>query len=208
MKPERAKRSVLIAGLAVPAGLLFTIALLTLVQWDFARSLGWHPWRAAMFDWPSGLALGPYGRALTVAFLVCAGALLLLAISRLVPSRAFAVSCVVVAVGMVGLAFDTDPTLARKPATWHGRLHDAGFITMGLGLLGVWVSSWPHVRRSFWLATLTVVSALSLLAVLATRGVAIYAFLLLTASWFVCVVAVRAGSMSDTVVQTHGDVNA
>jgi hypothetical protein len=136
MNPERAKRSVLIAGLAVPAGLLFTIALLTLVQWDFARSLGWHPWRAAMFDWPSGLALGPYGRALTVAFLVCAGALLLLAISRLVPSRAFAVSCVVVAVGMVGLAFDTDPTLARKPATWHGRLHDAGFITMGLGLVG------------------------------------------------------------------------
>jgi hypothetical protein len=44
--------------------------VLTLIQYDFLRNLGWHPLEASTLDWPSGLALGPHGIWMTVTFLV------------------------------------------------------------------------------------------------------------------------------------------
>ena len=48
--------------------LLFALVVvtLTLLQYDFLRGLGWDPINAPTFDWPSGLALGPYGIVMTL----------------------------------------------------------------------------------------------------------------------------------------------
>src|SRR5436190_18131443 len=53
--------SVLFAGVLV---------ILTLIEYDFMRSLGWEPLGWSNTDWPSGLALGPYGYIMTAAFLI------------------------------------------------------------------------------------------------------------------------------------------
>jgi len=57
------------AGMAAP--LLFggALVVLTLVENHFLRSLGWDPLQAPTLDWPSGLALGPYGSLMTAVFI-------------------------------------------------------------------------------------------------------------------------------------------
>ena len=62
-----------LAALAGTIGpLLFgsVLLVLTLIDYDFMGSLGWEPLSVTTSVWPSGLALGPYGRVMTVAFLV------------------------------------------------------------------------------------------------------------------------------------------
>jgi hypothetical protein len=130
----------LLAALCLPA----TIAGLTIVQAPFMRTLGWDPVRAPTMDWPSGLALGPYGVALTVQFVAAGGALFNLAdgAARWLRTRALRIArpmrlaLSIAALGMVGLAFPTDPTLTTRVATWHGRLHDLSYVLLGLGLSG------------------------------------------------------------------------
>ena len=52
--------------------ILFALVLITLtiIQYDFLRGLGWHPINDPTFDWPSGLALGPYGIVMTATFII------------------------------------------------------------------------------------------------------------------------------------------
>jgi hypothetical protein len=46
------------------------LIILTLIEYDFMRSLGWEPLGLSNTDWPSGLALGPHGYIMTAAFLI------------------------------------------------------------------------------------------------------------------------------------------
>ncbi len=50
------------------------VAVLSVVEYDFARELGWHPIRRTAAGWPSLLALGDLGWLLT-ATLACCGLL-------------------------------------------------------------------------------------------------------------------------------------
>ncbi len=52
--------------------ILFAVVLatLTIVKYDFLLSLGWHPINDPTFDWPSGLALGPFGWIMTATFII------------------------------------------------------------------------------------------------------------------------------------------
>jgi len=62
-----------LAALAGTIGpLLFgsILLVLTVIEHHFMRSLGSEPLRVTTSDWPSGLALGPYGYVMTAAFLV------------------------------------------------------------------------------------------------------------------------------------------
>ena len=56
------------AGIIGP--ILFGIVLLalTILEYEFLLSLGWRPLQP--LDWPSGLALGPYGWIMTLTFLL------------------------------------------------------------------------------------------------------------------------------------------
>src|ERR1043166_6350932 len=59
-----------LAGTLGPALFGGVLVVLTLIEYDFMRSLGWEPLGVSNTDWPSGLALGPYGYVMTGAFLI------------------------------------------------------------------------------------------------------------------------------------------
>src|SRR5688572_16693120 len=119
--------------------LFATVTLsLTTIKYDFLRSLGWHPINDPTFDWPSGLALGPYGIIMTLTFIISGLLMSLLALrlrADLKPGMSRTIgSTLLVAAGLAlaGLSFTTDPTLSTTHATLHGRLHDLSFVILGL----------------------------------------------------------------------------
>ena len=130
--------------------LLATVtATLTIIKYDFLRGLGWHPINDPTFDWPSGLALGPYGIIMTLTFIISGllmsmlGLRLFLDLStssrrRLKPgaaSKAGSALLMCAGLALAALSFTTDPTIRTTPATLHGRLHDLSFVLLGLSLM-------------------------------------------------------------------------
>ena len=116
------------------------LAILTFVKYEFLLSLGWHPIHDPTFDWPSGLALGPFGWIMTLTFIVT-GLLMTLFARRLFldlkPTPASKLGATLMALAglfLAALAFTTDPTIRDYPATWHGSLHDLSFLLLGLTL--------------------------------------------------------------------------
>ena len=126
-----------------------TLVILTVLQYDFMRELGWRPLQVV--DWPSGLALGPYGMWMTAAFLL-SGLLMAVFALGLRPAlgngsapRIGTTGLFLAGFAMAGLAFPTDPTFRDYPKTWHGYLHDGFFVLLGLALL----TSMLALGRSF-----------------------------------------------------------
>ena len=122
--------------------ILFAVVLatLTIVKYDFLLSLGWHPINDPTFDWPSGLALGPYGWIMTATF-ITSGLIMTLFARRLfldlklTPASKLGTTLLAFAgLFLATLAFTTDPTIRDTPATLHGRLHDLSFVLLGLTL--------------------------------------------------------------------------
>lgn len=116
------------------------LAALTIVEYDFLLSLGWHPIDDPTFDWPSGLALGKFGWVMTATFII-SGLIMTLFGYRLFldlkPTRASRIGAALMALAglcLAALAFTTDPTIRDYPSTWHGRLHDLSFVLLGLTL--------------------------------------------------------------------------
>lgn len=168
------------------------MGVLTGLQWEFMAGLGWHPLRAPTFDWPSGLALGPYGAWMTGLFIACGGALIAFALALrdwlrrrdLHLPKAIALAFCGAGLGMSGLAFSTDPTLTTITPTWHGRLHDLSFVVLGAalaaGLLLFAASAW-RTRRTASLATVCV--AIIAAAGFALKGLLFYAMFVAVFSW-------------------------
>lgn len=181
-----------LAGKVGPILFGLTLLILTLLDADFLRSLGWDPVRAPTFDWPSGLSLGPHGGIMIAAFLVN-GALMMifgLGLGQTVPQTMMgkaATHLMVLAGGaMMGLAFLTDPTLRDYPATWHGRLHDLSFVALGLTLFpsmilfGISFLALPSWRNVGWYTFLTLTFAIPAFAL---KGIAFYIFLAMVLTW-------------------------
>src|SRR5512136_901925 len=106
-----------LAGICGPIVFGFTLAALTLVKYDFLRSLGWDPLSAPTFDWPSGLALGSAGWVMTSVFILSGGLTIFFAcgLFPVLPpfpiSRAASTLLAFSGLALMGLAFTTDPTL-------------------------------------------------------------------------------------------------
>ncbi len=123
-----------------PVLFAFILTILTLVEYEFLLSLGWHPINDPTFDWPSGLALGRFGWVMTATFILT-GLLMTLFARRLfldlkqTPASKLGTTLMACAgLFLAALAFTTDPTIRDYPATWHGRLHDLSFVLLGLTL--------------------------------------------------------------------------
>ena len=124
------------------APILFAVVLISLsfLQNDFMRTLGWDPLTAPTRDWPSGLALGPWGLVMTATFIACGLLLVFFAFGirqafRAAPggsTASFLLSLSGFALSF--LAFSTDPTNRASPATLHGRVHDGAFVVLGVTL--------------------------------------------------------------------------
>ena len=191
-------RAAVLAGIAGPLVLGTSIVILSFAQYGFMRRLGWHPLRAPTLDWPSGLALGPYGRALSVSFVLCGLALPVFAAglataldgdhNRGPTLKAGHASLILAGIALVVLASDTDPTFSEEPTTWHGGLHDAAFTLLGLALmpalilLGLRMIRDPTWRSHGFYTLSTVVFATGGFLL---RGVAFYLFLGAVLCWFV-----------------------
>lgn len=196
------KRLALLSGLIGPVLFAVMLTALTLLQFDFLRGLGWDPLRDPTFDWPSGNALGPYGIWMTLTFLLAGLMMALFALglrADLPPapvSTAGSVLLALAGLALMGLAFTTDPTIRSTPATWHGRLHDASFVVLGLTLLpAMLVLGWAFRLDPRWREVSTYTWATVALAfpTFWLKGAFFYIFLLAVLTWSE-VVALRFGA--------------
>jgi hypothetical protein len=204
------KQKVQLAALAGRIGPLIlgsVITILTIVQRDFMTSIGWK--LEAPLDWPSGLALGPYGWIMTLTFLLC-GILIIIFASglrlRLPDIKPAIISIwllVLAGVGMVGLISPTDKTIRTTPKTWHGILHDSSFAVIGLTLMPAMILLGFVFRRDErWkdLAIYTWVTVALAIPTFWMKGFAFYLFLLAILVW--CeVIAFRL----QRTLKTHDD---
>ena len=152
-----------IAGIVGPILFAVVVTGLTIVQADFMRTLGWNP-RGPVIDWPSGLALGPYGWLMTVTFFVCGA--------------------------MMGLIASTDRTLSAAPRTWHGILHDGFFALLGFMMMpGMLLLGRVFRKNEYWnnLAIYTWGTLAFVIPTFWLKGVAFYVFLLAILTWSVVV---------------------
>jgi hypothetical protein len=170
------------------------ITVLTIAQADFMRTLGWNP-LGPVIDWPSGLALGPYGWLMTVTFFVCGAMMAFFAYGlQLVLDARLATTLLMIAgFAMMGLIFTTDPTLTSTSRTWHGLLHDSFFALLGLTLMpGMLLLGRAFQRNKQW-KNLTLYTWATLVLVVPTfwlKGLAFYVFLLAILTW-IAVIAAR-----------------
>ncbi len=169
-----------------------TVTALTILQYDFLLGLGWHPLHAPTFDWPSGLALGPYGPWMTLTFIFSGLILFLLALrlkAGLDPAPASKIGSALLALSglaLTGLAFTTDPTIRSTPATWHGRLHDLSFVLLGITLLLSMLFLGKAFREDMrWrgYGIYTWITAALAIPAFILKGGAFYLFLLAVLTW-------------------------
>lgn len=123
--------------------LVATMVVLTIEQRAYLRAQGWSPVHRTPTEWPSLLATGPGGWALSVAFVATGAALALCAVSvfrgRLIGiplrrSRLAGVLLVVSAVGLLGVAFPADPATSQVHS-WHASVHDLSYPFIPLGVI-------------------------------------------------------------------------
>ncbi|MFL7868800.1 MAG: DUF998 domain-containing protein [Anaerolineales bacterium] len=190
----RFRKLAALGGILGPLLFAGVVTTLTIVQYDFMRSLGWDPIHAPTFDWPSGLSLGPYGIWMTLTFILSG---LLMAIFALALRTALnggtaprigTLGLLLSGCALMGLAFTTDPTIRTTPATWHGRLHDLSFVLLGVFML----SSMLGLGRAFqsdsrWqgFGSYTFITAALAIPSFALKGIAFYIFLGAILTWSV-----------------------
>ncbi len=184
------QKTAALAGMIGPAFFGAMLVILTFVEYDFMRSLRWHPINAPTVDWPSGLALGPYGGWMIATFIVGGLLLMLFAISRWqrFPSSAGPKFLFVAGIGLMMLSFLTDPTFRSDPAvTWHGVLHDASYMLLGLGLLpGLFLMARQFARHPAWRtqAGLTWLVLALTVPTFIIKGITFYIFLFAVLIWY------------------------
>lgn len=196
------KKVAVISGLIGPLLFALVVTTLTIIQFDFLLSLGWHPFYAPTFDWPSGLALGKYGWIMTATFIV-SGLMMSLFASGLrlsLPrSRSTLISTFILSlagIALAGLAFTTDPTIRSTPATWHGELHDLSFVLLGITLMpSILLLGFVFRNDGYWkgLSLYTWITVALALPTFWFKGAAFYVFMLMVLAWSE-VVAIRLGS--------------
>ena len=178
------------AGIVGPILFGLVLLILTFVEHDFLLSLGWRPLEP--LDWPSGLALGPYGWIMTLTFLISGLLMTLFAYGlRLSLPRSgwtwlstWLLSTAGLA--MIGLTFASDPTIRSTPRTWHGLLHDSFFVVLGLTFMPAMVLLGFAFRKdSRWenLATYTWVTVALAVPTFWLKGFAFYVFLSAALIW-------------------------
>jgi hypothetical protein len=195
-----------LGGIVGPILFAGVVTTLTIVQYDFMRSLGWDPIYAPTFDWPSGLSLGPYGLWMTLTFILSGLLMAIFALAlrtvldeRTAP-RIGILGLLLSGCALKGLAFTTDPTIRSTPATWHGRLHDLSFVLLGvfmlLSMLGLGRAFQNDPRwRKFGLYTF--ITAACAIPSFALKGIAFYLFLGAILAWSVTV-AIQLLRLSNT----------
>ena len=185
-------RSAAVAGMVGPVLFAGVLLALTAAEYDFMLGIGWRPLEDPAGAWPSGLALGPYGWAQVVNFVVSG---LLLAIFALGlwrrtsgghRSRAGPALLLLAGVAMALMGFETDPIHRTGPRTLHGLIHDAAFVLFVFSLVPALFLLWASFRGNpLWRghARYTLVTATLAALALLLPGVAYYLFVAVVLAW-------------------------
>jgi hypothetical protein len=198
-----------VAGMVSPALFAIVLLALTVIQYRFMLGIGWRPLRDPANAWPSGLALGPYGRAQTASFVVSGLSLMLFAIglhlgatggrgSRVGPTLLF-----VAGTAMALMAFETDPIRRTGPRTLHGWIHDTAFVLFVLAVLPAFFFLWRRLSKDpRWRvhARYTLITGLLATLLLFLPGVAYYLFLAVVLAW----VSVTGGTLWKRAARDNG----
>jgi len=180
------------AGTVGPVLFGVVLMVLTAVQYDFMIGIGWRPLEDPAGAWPSGLALGPYGWAQVLNFVISGLLLMLLAVglhctaasghgSRIGPILLF-----VAGGAMALMGFNTDPILREGPRTLHGLVHDLAFALFVLCLLSSLFFLWRSLRRDApWQghARYTLATGVIATLLISLPGVAYYLFIAVVLAW-------------------------
>ena len=178
------------AGIVGPLLLGSVITILTTLEWRFMTSIGWRP--RSPLDWPSGLALGPYGWLMTLTFLISGLLIIVFAIGlRLSLARIRLVNIaiwllILAGIGMIGLISPTDKTMDRPLRTWHGILHDSSFTVIGLTLMPAMILlGFVFLKDTRWknLAVYTWITVALAVPTFWMKGFAFYFFLMAILLW-------------------------
>jgi hypothetical protein len=176
-----------LAGIIGPAIFAVLVTGLTFAETGFMRSIGWNPF-GNVLDWPSGLAMGPYGWLMTINFFISGAMMAFFAYGlKLALQEKFATTLLMLAgFAMMGLVFTTDPTIRSYPKTWHGILHDSFFAVLGVMLmLGMLLLGRVFRKHEHW-KNLSIYTWGTLALVVPTfwlKGMAFYVFLAAILVW-------------------------
>jgi hypothetical protein len=176
-----------LAGMIGPILFAVVVIGLTIAQADFMRTLGWNP-LGPVIDWPSGLAMGPYGWLMTITFFVCGAMMSFFAYGlKLALDDKLATTLLMLAgLAMMGLVFTSQPTIGRTSYNWHGFLHDAFFVVLGAALMpGMLLLGRVFQKHEHWknLALYTWGMLALVIPTFWLKGVAFYVFLLAILMW-------------------------
>lgn len=178
-----------LAGIVGPFLFGTMLVILTVLEYDFMRSLRWDPLLAATTDWPSGLSLGPDGGWMVATFIL--GGLLLvlfaLGLRQLFPASLGPAFLFIAGIGLMTLSSLTDPTYTSAPPTLHGQIHDAAYVLLGLGLLpGLFILAIEFGRRPEWRrpARLTWLVLALTVPTFIIKEFTFYIFLLAVLAWY------------------------
>jgi hypothetical protein len=186
-------RAAAIAGMLGPLLFATTLLVLTVLQYDFLLGIGWRPFRDPAGAWPSGLALGPYGWAQTLNFVVSGTLLALFAAGLHIGATDGRDSWIgpalllTAGVAMALMGFETDPIRRTDPRTPHGLVHDLAFVLFVLALLPTFFFLWRRFKEDIlWRRhdRYTLVTGLLAAVLLLLPSVAYYFFLLVVLVWF------------------------
>jgi hypothetical protein len=187
MRRSERIRLAALAGTIAPILFAVVVTALSIAEADFMRTLGWNP-TGPVIDWPSGLALGPYGWIMALTFFVCGALMVFFAYGlKLALKDGLATTLLMIAgFAMMALVFPSDPTIGRTEYTWHGFLHDAFFAVLGLTLMpGMLLLGRVFQKHPDWenLALYTWGSLVPVIPTFWLKGVAFYAFLFIILVW-------------------------
>jgi hypothetical protein len=175
------------AGILGPALFAGIVTALTFAEAGFMRSIGWEPF-GNVLDWPSGLALGPYGWLMTLNFFVCGALMAFFAygLNLALEERLATTFLMLAGFAMMGLVFTTDPTIRSYPKTWHGVLHDGFFAVLGVTLMSGMLFLGRIFRQKARWRDLAIYTWATLALVVPTfwlKGPWFYLFLLAILTW-------------------------
>ena len=169
-----------------------TLLALTLVQYDFMLGIGWRPLGDPAGAWPSGLALGPYGWAQTLNFVLSGILLTLFAAGLHLGAKdergAWTGPALLFTAGaaMALMGFETDPIRRTGPRTPPGLIHDLAFVLFVLALLPAFFFLWRRFREDpAWRghARYTLATGMIATLLLLLPGVAYYLFIVVVLVW-------------------------
>lgn len=192
MKQQMTVRVGAFAGIVGPVLFGAILVVLTAVQYDFMVEIGWQPLEDPADAWPSGLALGPYGWAQILNFVLSGLMMMLLAVglhrgamsgrgSRAGPALLF-----VAGAAMALMGFETDPILREGPRTLHGWIHDLAFALFVLALLPSFFFLWRRFRGDvLWRghARYTLATGVTSALLIFLPSVAYYLFIVVVLAW-------------------------